>query len=63
MIFFEILHNRSVHIPELTTVALIKNNNDMFRIHFMARILLYKGSQFLNGSNNDVCVQVFQLPF
>ena len=63
MIFLEILHNRSVHIPKLTAVALIKNNNDMFRIHFMSRILFYKGSQFLDCSNNDVCVRVFQLPF
>ena len=63
MIFLEILHNRSVHIPKLTAVALIKNNNDMFRINFMPRILFYKGSQFLDCSNNDVCIRVFQLPF
>ena len=44
MIFLEILYNRCVHIPKLTAMALIKNNNDMFRIHFMSRILFYKGS-------------------
>ena len=63
MIFLKILHNRSMHISELTAVALIKNNNNMFRIHFMSRILFYKSSQFLDCSNNDVCIWIFQLPF
>ena len=63
MIFLKILYNCSVHISELAAVALIKNNNDMFRVNFMSRILFYKGSQFLDCSNNDVCIRFFQLPF
>ena len=63
MIFLEILHNRSVHISKLTAVTLIKNNDDMFHIHFMPRILFNKSSQFLDCSNDDVCIWIFQLPF
>lgn len=46
MIFLEILHNRSVHISKLTAVALIKNNNDMFRINFMSQILFINVANF-----------------
>ena len=56
--FLEILYNRSMHITKLTAVALIKNNNDMFHIHFMPRILFYKSSQFLNCSNDNVCIRI-----
>ena len=63
MIFFKILHNRSVHISKLTAVALIKNNNDMLCIHLMARILFYKGSQLLYCSNDNMCIRILQLSF
>ena len=63
MVFLKILHNSSVHIPKLAAVALIKNNDDMFHIHFMPRILFYKSSQFLNCSNDNMRICVFQLTF
>ena len=44
MIFLKILYDSRVHISELATMAFIKNNDDMFHIDFMARILFYKGS-------------------
>ena len=63
MIFLKIFYNSSVHIPKLAAMALVKNNNDMFQINFMSRILFYKGSQFLNCGNDDMRIWVFQLPF
>ena len=63
IIFFEALYNSRMHIPELTSVTLIKNNDHVFTIYFMSRILFYKSSQFLNGRNNNMCVRIFQLSF
>ena len=63
MIFLKILYNHSMHVPELTAVTFIKDNNNMLLIHFMSRILFYKCSQFLNCSNDNMCIRVFQLPF
>ena len=63
MIFLEIFYNSRMHISELTTMALIKNNNNMLHVHFVPGILFYKGSQFLNSSNDDMRILVFQLSF
>ncbi len=61
VIFLEILNNSCMHISELTAVALIKNSDDVLTIHFMPWILFYKSSQFLNGSNDNMGIWIFQL--
>ncbi len=63
MIFLEILYNSCVHISKLAAMALVKNNDDVFYVHFMPRILLNKSCQLLNGSNNDMRARIFQLAF
>ena len=40
MILFEISYNRCMHISKLTSMTLIKNNNDMLIKYFMLLIFL-----------------------
>ena len=63
VIFLEILYNGCVHISKLAAMTLVKNNDDVFCIYLMPRILLNKSCQLLNGSNNDMRIWIFQLAF
>ena len=62
MVFLEVLSNCLVHITELATVALVEDNDYTLIKNAVAGILLNKGCQFLNGSNDDFCAIIFQLP-
>ena len=61
MIFLEVFYDSSVHIAKLTSVAFIKDNNHMFLIYIMPRILLDESGKLLNRSNNDSSIWILQL--
>ena len=63
MVFFEIVNNGLVHITELATVALVKDDHNVLLIDLMPRILFDEGRQLLDGGNDDMCFRVFQLTF
>ena len=63
MVFLKVFHNRRMHVPKLAPMALVKNDDYVFRIHLMNRVLLDKGCQFLDGCDNDMGFHVFQLLF
>ena len=63
VVFLEIFYNSCVHISKLAAMALVKNNDDVFCVHLMPRILLNKRGQLLNGRNNDMRIRIFQLTF
>ena len=44
-------------------MALVKDDHNVLLIDLMPRILLDEGRQLLDGSNDDMCFQVFQLAF
>ena len=50
-----------MHITELASVALIKNNDDPFIKNTVSGVLLDKGGEFLNGGDNDSCIVILQL--
>ena len=58
MIFFERLYNLCVHISELATVALVKDNHAMLVKHFMSFVLGHKVIQLLNGCDDDFILMV-----
>ena len=63
MVFLKVFHNRRMHVPKLAPMALVKNDDYVFRIHLMNRVLLDKGCQFLDGCDNDMGFHVLQLLF
>lgn len=63
MILLEILDDCLVHIAELATVALVKDDHNVLLIDLMPRILFDEGRQLLDRSNDDMCFRVFQLAF
>ena len=42
MVILKLLFYRTMHVAELPSVALIKNNDDVLRVNFMHRIFLYE---------------------
>ena len=50
-----------MHIPELTPVALIKNDNNSLIKNAVSGVLLDKGGELLNGGDNDSCIVILQL--
>ena len=58
MIFLEVLYDGCVHITKLTSVTFIKDNNHMFLIYFMPRILFDEGSKLLNRCDNDSGIRI-----
>ena len=63
MIFFEAADNSEVHIAELTTVALVEDDDYMLLIDGVSLVLLDKFGELLNGGNDNARVVVFELPF
>ena len=63
MVVLEILYNSSVHITKLATVAFVKNDDNVFPIHFMFAVFFDEGRQLLNGSNDNMGIRIFQLLF
>ena len=61
VVLLEILRNGLMHITELASVALIKNNDDPFIKNTVSGVLLDKGGEFLNGGDNDSCIVILQL--
>ena len=61
VVLLEILRNGLMHIPELTPVALIKNDNNSLIKYGMPGILFDKSRQLLNGGDNDSCIVILQL--
>ena len=61
VVLLEILRNGLMHIPELTPVALIKNNNNSLIKNAVSGVLLDKGGELLNGGDNDSCIVILQL--
>ena len=50
-----------MHIPELTPVALIKNDNNSLIKNAVSGVLLDKGGELLNSGDNDSCIVILQL--
>ena len=63
MILLEVHDDRSVHIAELTAVALVKDDDDVLLIHRMTLILIDKGRELLDGRDDDPRVVVLELLF
>ena len=63
MILLEILDDCLVHIAELATVALVKDDHNVLLVDLMPWIFLDKGRQLLDGGNDDMRFRVFQLAF
>ena len=61
MIFPEALDNGRMHVTKLAAVAFVKDNDYMFLIDLMARILLDEGRELLDGRDNDMGIRIFQL--
>ena len=61
MVLLKVFGDGLMHIPELTPVALIKNDNNSLIKNAVSGVLLDKGGEFLNGGNDDLGVVVFQL--
>ena len=57
------MNNGLVHITELAAVALVKDDHNMLLVDLMPRIFLDEGRQLLDGGNDDMSFQVFQLAF
>ena len=57
------MNDSTVHITELATVALVKDDHHVLLIDLMPRIFLDKGRQLLDGGNDDMRFRVFQLAF
>ena len=61
MVLLKVFGDGLMHIPELTPVALIKNDNNSLIKNAVSGVLLDKGGEFLNGGDNDSCIVILQL--
>ena len=61
MVLLKVFGNGLMHIPELTPVALIKNDNNSLIKNAVSDVLLDKGGELLNGGDNDSCIVILQL--
>lgn len=61
MIFPEALDYGRMHVSELAAVAFVKDNDYMFLIDLMARILLDESRELLDSRDNDMGIRIFQL--
>ena len=61
MVLLKVFGECLMHIPELTPVALIKNDNNSLIKNAVSGVLLDKGGELLNGGDNDSCVVILQL--
>ena len=61
VVLLEILRNGLMHIPELTPVALIKNDNNSLIKNAVSGVLFDESCQLLDGGNDDLGVVIFQL--
>ena len=60
VVLLEILRNGLMHIPELTPVALIKNDNNSLIKNAVSGVLFDESCQLLDGGNDDLGVVIFQ---
>ena len=63
VVLLEIFDNGRVHITELAAVTLVEDNDHPFPIDRMVLLLLDKGGQLLDSSDDDVGVIILQLLF
>lgn len=63
MIFFERFGDSDVHIAELTAVALVEDDNDVFFEDGIPLVFFNEDIEFLNGGDNNSRVRVFDLSF
>lgn len=61
MVLLKVFGDGLMHIPELTPVALIKNDNNSLIKNAVSGVLLDKGGELLNGGDNDSCIVILQL--
>ena len=62
VIILERLDDFHVHIPELTAVALIEDNDAMLSIYGVASVFRDEVVQLLDGRNDNMGLCVLQLP-
>ena len=62
MILLKMLHNRGVHIPELTAVTFVEDDDDVFCIDLVFLVLLDKRREFLNRRDDDPRIAILELP-
>ena len=63
MILFERFNDGNVHIAELTAVALVEDDDDVFFEDGMPLVFFNEDVEFLNGGDNNSRVRIFELSF
>ena len=63
IVFFEALDDVRMHFTKLGAMAFIKNNHNLLLIDRVLGIFLDKGSQLLNGGDDDMSIVILQLLF
>ena len=61
MIFLEVLHDGSVHVTKLRTMAFVEDNDYVLLVHPMCLVLFDEDGKLLDGGDNDAGVVVLKL--